>query len=247
MSERISLIVRVLGTDDLRIRIEYQSSGGSRRIWVPKDAIRRDEELGGENHALVLEDSMTRIGEFKGGDHFEGSLSPLFTVRDDILIVDALENDEALPEQAVDDTIPLVSGDVTMELSERHEWDFDPLVRTAFVATRDDNGGDSLPRMRRVNDARGNPVFLLVFNPDDRSAREPAGAFLGMVEREDASHIIAYRDALEMHKAQHAELWESEECSISLVGRGLHLILVFQTMTFRYSLLEPQRGWSIES
>ena len=247
MSETISLIVRVLDTDDLRIRIEYQASGGSRRIWIPKDAIQRDEELGGENHALVLEDSMTRTGEFKVEDHFKGSSSPMITVRDDILIVDALENDEALPEQAVDDTIPMISGNVTMELSERHEWDFDPLVLTAFVATRDDDGGDSLPRMRRVNDARGNPAFLLVFNPENRSARMPTGVFLGMIDREEASDIVPYRDAVELHKAQHAELWESEECSISLVGRGLHLILVFETMTFRYSLLEPERGWLTES
>tara|TARA_R100000234_G_scaffold120116_1_gene105573 strand:- start:6746 stop:8380 length:1635 start_codon:yes stop_codon:yes gene_type:complete len=209
MTDESNVIVigKVDDASGSRLLIQYEAQSGTRHEWVPRDAVKRQEPLSDGRTAFVLGYAETEAGEYEPDRQFVGAAMPMVTEENDIIVVSALENDEELPELAFDDSRPVFTqgadqeiptiiaiGEDGEELPEdvwggalltggRFEtvcdWDFVPTVLPAYVPVQEESSETMMPRMQRVNDKKGEANVFLAFNPNYRSAREPAGAHLG--------------------------------------------------------------------
>ena len=247
MNERLVLIGKATKKGKDRRLIEYEARSGKQKIWIPQPAIQREESLGGELYAFLLTDVDTDAGAFRLNKEFAGAASPLVIEQDHILIVDALENDEPLPEEVVDDTIPALGVD-TFDLANLDEWNFVPLILPPFVPIAEDMARTTAVRMQRVNGTDGKPAFYCVFNPSYDSPKEPAGAFLGTVDKETMDRIIPFEEALLLHEEVYPDLWYGDDIAplYNLQERGRVLQLTFDGETiYYYDLLDPVVGWYV--
>jgi len=253
--ERVIVIGKVKESSGSHILLRYEAQTSARNTWIPRSVIMRQVALSDGRTAFVLEPNETEDGEFEQTkQRFMGSSAPLANDSVDIEVTSALENDEPLPEHIFDDDKPIyfaTDGETPSieiedsEIFETERWDFVPTIVTAYVAVPEKT--NAFARMQRVNDGRGDPAIRLVFNPNYIDHRRPAGAFLGSVEGDVADIIISYGEAVKNHKKRHPEIWENEKCRFSITNHGASLRLIFESRTFRYVLLEPERGWLIGS
>jgi len=207
--EEIIVIGKVDDASGARLLIQYEAQGGTKHEWIPRSAIKRQEPLSGGRTAFLLTPTETDAGAYWPAKQFTGTSSPLVSEVEDISVISALENGEEIPEMAFDDSRPAgmnTSGFamddviITVEAEDGSDiqqdvwggallaggrdsavcdWDFEPVLLPAYVPMQEEQGDRMVARMASVNNAKGEPGIFLGFNPNYRSAKEPAGALLG--------------------------------------------------------------------
>lgn len=212
MNERIIVIGKVDDTSGTRVLIQYEAQSGTRHEWVPKEAIVRQEPLSDGRTAFVLgSHSDNAIAQ----DQFKGPAAPMVNDGPDIAVVSALENGEKVPEVSFDDSRPVFQVEaaptiiITGEDGEDVltdvwggallsggrfdticDWDFEPVMLPAYVPVQEGKSETMSPRMQRANKENGETAVYLGFNPNFKSAREPAGALLGTYS--DRYYALSY-------------------------------------------------------
>jgi len=205
MTDKTIVIGKIDDASGSRILIQYEAQSGTRHEWVSRSSIIKQTPLSDGRTAFVL----------RSVDGFKGAAAPMINDGADIAVVDALENGEDIPDVAFDDARPsfqvedaptiIVEGDDGRDIvtdvwggallsGGRFEticdWDFEPVMLPAYVPVQEEKSETMAPRMQRVNKENGETAVYLGFNPNFRSAREPAGALLGTYS--DRYYALSY-------------------------------------------------------
>ena len=216
MTEQTIVIGKVDDASGPRVLIQYEAQSGTRHEWVPRAAIVRQEPLSDGRTAFVL----GPVDDFEGDDYepqeqFKGPAAPMVNDGPDIAVVSALENGEEVPEVSFDDSRPafqveaapsiIITGDDGKEVltdvwggallsggrfDTICDWDFEPVMLPAYVPVQEEESETMAPRMQRANKENGETAVYLGFNPNFKSAREPAGALLGTYS--DRYYALSY-------------------------------------------------------
>jgi len=210
------------GSSDTGIDVEYQAMSGLRTIRIPNSLISRRESLGDGRLTLAVNFDETEAGRMAEAHIGSGPHAPLHVDQESMMIVEAMEHGEPLPD--VSDDVPVwdittdkapsvqivgqVGTPVNTEagpfdaalLSGGREnkvanWDFDPVLKPAFVLQDNDDNGSMGATISRVNKGDGEPAAFHIFNPDYKDENRPMGAHLNTVT--DRFYAKPYREGFE--------------------------------------------------
>tara|TARA_R100000406_G_scaffold47067_1_gene31773 strand:- start:2493 stop:3992 length:1500 start_codon:yes stop_codon:yes gene_type:complete len=204
-NEKIVVIGKIMDSTPETIDIRYQAASGQRDIRLPRSLITRTEKMTNGRMAVLVETDDSENGELIRNHLGVGEHSPLHQTMEHIMVVDAMEHGEPLPETDDDTpqwedetTIPTVSVDGGAPQAVPFEdalysggrkagtvdWDFTPVKKPAFVMYDSQDDGAMQGTVARVNEAGGEPAAYHVFNPNLSDDRRPAGAYLGTFSKQ---------------------------------------------------------------
>mgnify|MGYP003118644312 CR=1 FL=1 len=205
--DKIVVIGKIEESSEKTVDIEYEAGSGTRLVRLPRTLIERLESLGDGRTALLLNIDGSEDGELIGMHMASGPHAPLHVSEEHLRIVEAMEhgedimnnderNDEtpqwgsiAGPSITVGDQVvaqveagpfdaAFLSGG--RKTQEAVNWDFIPVRKPALVIMDDEvKDGMALNSVARVNLSDGEPAAYHIFNPDYKSEKRPAGAYLG--------------------------------------------------------------------
>jgi len=218
MNNKIVLIGNKKGEENGAVDIEYTAMSGDRTVRIPASIIGRMENVGDGRIAMVINFDDSENGQLARHLIGSGAHSPMHSEVDDMMIVEAMEHGEPLPNvsddkpdwPSADSPSVQIVGHVADPINIDEEgpfdeaflsggrenqvcdWDFDPVLKPAFVLHDTDDNGQVGATIARVNNGAGQPAAFHIFNPDFISEKRPMGAHLNTVS--ERFYPKPYRD-----------------------------------------------------